>query len=97
MVHLAKAQGGSRILQMSSVGGQVAVPGMSLYHTSKWAIEGFFEATTQEVALYNIQTTMIEPVGARTSIFDAGRLVHGPELAAYAGTPARQTNRPKNF
>jgi NAD(P)-dependent dehydrogenase (short-subunit alcohol dehydrogenase family) len=73
------------------MGGQIAVPGMSLYHASKWAIEGFFEATTQDIAPFNIQTTMIEPGGARTAIFDAGRLVHGPELAAYAGTPARQT------
>ncbi len=84
-------QGGGRILQMSSVGGQIAVPGMSIYHASKWAIEGFFEATTQEIAPFNIQTTMVEPGGARTAIFDAGRLVHDPALSAYNGTPVRQT------
>ena len=86
-----RTQGGGRILQMSSVGGQTAVPGMSLYHASKWAIEGFFEATTQEIAPFNIQTTIVEPGGGRTAIFDAGRLVPAPALSAYAGTPARQT------
>ncbi len=33
---------------------------------------------------------MVEPGGARTAIFDAGRLVHGPALSAYASTAARQ-------
>jgi NAD(P)-dependent dehydrogenase (short-subunit alcohol dehydrogenase family) len=39
-----REQGGGRILQTSSMGGHIAYPAMSLYHTSKWAIEGFFEA-----------------------------------------------------
>jgi hypothetical protein len=46
--------------------------------------------TTQDIAPFDIQTTMIEPGGARTAIFDAGRLVHGPALSAYASTAARQ-------
>jgi len=86
-----RAQGGGRILQMSSMGAHIAFPGMSLYHASKWAIEGFFEATTQDIAPFNIQTTMVEPGSARTAIFDAGRAMHGPALPAYAGTPARQS------
>jgi NAD(P)-dependent dehydrogenase (short-subunit alcohol dehydrogenase family) len=86
-----RTQGGGRILQVASVGAQIGVPGMSIYHASKWGIEGFFEATTQQIAPFNIQTTMIEPGGGRTAIFDAGRLVHGPVLSAYDGTPARQT------
>ena len=86
-----RGQGGGRILQMSSVGGQTAVPGLSVYHASKWGIEGFLEATAQEVAPFDIQITLVEPGGGRTSIFDAGRLVHPPALPAYAGTPARKT------
>jgi NAD(P)-dependent dehydrogenase (short-subunit alcohol dehydrogenase family) len=53
-----RAQGGGRILQLSSMGGQIAFPGLSLYHTSKWAIEGFFESTAQDIAPFNIQTTL---------------------------------------
>jgi NAD(P)-dependent dehydrogenase (short-subunit alcohol dehydrogenase family) len=33
-----RAQGGGRILQLSSMGGQVAFPGGSLYHATKWGI-----------------------------------------------------------
>ena len=88
-----RLQGGGRILQMSSVGGQTAVPGLSIYHASKWGIEGFLEATAQEVAAFGIQITLVEPGGGRTSIFDRGRLVHATELAAYAGSPSRKTGQ----
>src|ERR1700748_701168 len=56
-----RAQSGGRILQLSSMGGQIALPGLSLYHAPKWAMEGFFEATAQDVASFNIQTTLVEP------------------------------------
>jgi NAD(P)-dependent dehydrogenase (short-subunit alcohol dehydrogenase family) len=45
-----RAQAGGHILQVSSMGGQLAFPGFSLYHTTKWGIEGFFEAFAPEVA-----------------------------------------------
>lgn len=35
-----RAQGGGRIVQVSSEGGQIAYPGFSLYHATKWGIEG---------------------------------------------------------
>ena len=34
-----RAQGGGRIIQLSSYGGQVAFPGNSMYHATKWGIE----------------------------------------------------------
>ena len=39
-----RAQGSGRIIQISSYGGQVAFPGNSLYHATKWGIEGFAES-----------------------------------------------------
>lgn len=82
-----RAQGGGRILQLSSMGGQMAYPGMSLYHASKWAIEGFFDAIGQEVAPFAIQTCLVEPGGARTD-FGGRSLALAPALDAYADTPA---------
>jgi NAD(P)-dependent dehydrogenase (short-subunit alcohol dehydrogenase family) len=72
-----RAQCGGRILQLSSMGGQTAFPGLSLYHTTKWAIEGFFESTAQDIAPFNIQTTLVEPGGARTGFFASGNAVYG--------------------
>ena len=82
-----RAQGGGRILQISSYGGQVAGPGRSLYHASKWGIEGFMEAITQEVAPFNIGVTIVEPGGARTA-FRFGNAQVGPKMEVYEGTPA---------
>lgn len=59
-------QGGGRIIQMSSYGGQVAFPANSMYHATKFGIEGFCEALSYEVAQFNIGVTIVEPGGART-------------------------------
>lgn len=63
MIPHMREQGG-RIIQIFSYGGQVAYPGNSLYHASKFGIEGFVESVVQEVAPFNIQATIIEPGGA---------------------------------
>ena len=55
-----RAQGGGRIIQ-TTYGGQVAFPGNSLYHASKWGIEGFAESVAQEVAPFGIGVTIVEP------------------------------------
>ena len=65
-----RAQGGGRILQVSSEGGQVTYPVFSLYHASKWAIEGFVESVAQEVAPFGIEFTIAEPGAARTRFGD---------------------------
>lgn len=55
-----------RIIQISSYGGQVAFAGNSMYHATKWGIEGFCESVWQELAPFNIGVTIVEPGGART-------------------------------
>lgn len=65
LTHL-RAQGGGRIIQMSTYGGQVAFPANSMYHATKFGIEGFCEAVAQEVAQFGIGLTLVEPGGART-------------------------------
>lgn len=87
-----RAQGGGRILQLSTVGGQAAFPGASLYHASKWGIEGFADALQQEVAGFGIGVTIVEPGGARTE-FRYGSSQLGPRLPAYDGTPASMARR----
>lgn len=80
-------QGQGRIIQISSVAGQSAHAGASLYHASKWGIEGFMEALAQEVAPFGIGVTIIEPGGARTE-FAGASIRLGTPLDAYDGTPA---------
>src|SRR3569833_2337521 len=45
--HLRR-QGGGRFIQVASIGGQVAFPAMSIYHATKWGVEGFWESAAAE-------------------------------------------------
>jgi len=54
------------ILQISSVGGRLAVPGNAAYHASKWAVGGFTESIAQEVAPFGVRVCALEPGGMRT-------------------------------
>ena len=83
--HLRR-QGGGRILQVSSEGGQIAYPGFSLYHATKWGIEGFVEAVAQETAPFDIEITLVEPGPARTGF--GNNLARTEPLTSYAETPA---------
>ena len=89
--HLRR-QGGGRILQLSSVGGQAAWPGGSLYHATKWGVEGFADALAGEVAPFGIGVTIVEPGGARTN-FRYGGSVLASRIAEYDGTPAAAIRR----
>lgn len=80
-----RAQGGGRLLQVSSEGGRIAYPGFSTYHASKWGQEGFIEAVAQEVAPFGIEMCLVEP-GPTGTNFLAG-IDMGEPLADYAGTP----------
>jgi NAD(P)-dependent dehydrogenase (short-subunit alcohol dehydrogenase family) len=65
--HMRKQRGG-RILQISSEQSQMAYPGMSVYATTKWGIEGFFEGVIPEIGKFGIEVTLVEPGTARTNI-----------------------------
>ncbi|WP_186052047.1 SDR family oxidoreductase [Burkholderia gladioli] len=82
-----RAQGGGRILAISSYGGQATHPGASLYHASKWGMEGFFDALSTEVSPFGIGVTIVEPGGARTAFRRAAGRHFGAELEAYRDTP----------
>ncbi len=61
-----RAQGSGHIIQVSSIGGITAFPGLSMYHASKWALEGFTQSLAQEVRSFGIHVTLIEPGGFDT-------------------------------
>lgn len=82
-----RAQGSGRIIQMSSYGGQVAFPGNSMYHATKFGIEGFVESVAQEIAPFGIGTTLVEPGGARTE-FRYGSAQVAELMSAYDDNPA---------
>ncbi|BBY77997.1 short-chain dehydrogenase/reductase [Mycolicibacterium parafortuitum] len=81
-----RAQGGGLLMQMSSMGGYMTFPAFSLYHATKWGIEGFYDAMSPEVEPFGIRTTLVAPGIVRTGFFDAATRV--PFSAPYRGGPA---------
>jgi len=77
-----RAQKSGHILQVSSIGGITAFPGLGLYHASKWALEGFSQALAGEVAGSGIHVTLIEPGGYDTD-WSGDSATRATPLAAY--------------
>ncbi|CAE6695524.1 SDR family oxidoreductase [Paraburkholderia nemoris] len=88
--HLRR-QGGGRIVQVSSEGGQIAYPNFSLYHATKWGIEGFVESVAKEVGPFGIDFVIVEP-GPTSTQFGAG-LDHAVPMPEYDDTPAGDVRR----
>ncbi|CAL8974881.1 3-phenylpropionate-dihydrodiol/cinnamic acid-dihydrodiol dehydrogenase [Cellulomonas sp. T2.31MG-18] len=76
-----REQGGGHIVQVSSIGGITAAPGIGAYHASKWALEGFSESLAREVAGFGIHVTLVEPGGFATDFA-------GPSARQAAALPA---------
>ena len=53
-------------LNVSSIGGLVTFPFISLYHSTKWAVEGFSESLAYELGELGIVVKIIEPGGVDT-------------------------------
>lgn len=77
-----REQRSGHILQVSSIGGVHAFPGLGLYHASKWALEGFSQSLAQEVALFGIHVTLLEPTGYSTD-WAFGSATRAEPLPAY--------------
>jgi NAD(P)-dependent dehydrogenase (short-subunit alcohol dehydrogenase family) len=61
-----REQGSGHIIQVSSIGGRLATPGLSAYQSAKWAVGGFSEVLAREVSPLGIKVTVLEPGGMQT-------------------------------
>lgn len=60
------------ILNLSSISGRVALPGLAPYSASKYAVEGFSEALRLEMLPYGVHVVLIEPGSYQTDIWSKG-------------------------
>jgi len=84
-----RQQGRGHLVQISSMAGHYSVPGMGLYCSSKWAVEGAFEALAKEAAPFGIRTTLVEPGGIRTNFITSNAVI-GERMDVYRNTEAGQ-------
>jgi NAD(P)-dependent dehydrogenase (short-subunit alcohol dehydrogenase family) len=54
------------IINITSMGGLMTLPGISVYHGSKFALEGISESLGKEVQSFGIHVTAVEPGAFRT-------------------------------
>jgi NAD(P)-dependent dehydrogenase (short-subunit alcohol dehydrogenase family) len=83
-----RAQRSGHIVQVSSVGGRLATPGLGAYQTAKWAVGGFSSVLAAEVAPLGITVTVLEPGGMRTDWAGSSMRVD-PVRPEYADTVGR--------
>lgn len=62
-----RTNGAGVIVNVSSVGGKVAFPMGTLYHGTKFAVEGLSEALSYELATVGIKVQLVEPGGVKTN------------------------------
>ena len=90
---IMREQGSGHIIQVSSIGGISAFPTVGAYHASKWALEGFSQSLSQEVAGFGINVTLIEPGGYSTD-WSGPSATRSEENPAYADVREAAKNRP---
>ena len=82
-----RARRSGYIVNMSSVGGVRAFPGVGYYNAAKFAIEGISESLRQEVEPLGIHILVIEPGAFRTRASSEGYTAHAPVVIDdYEGT-----------
>src|SRR6266487_1138285 len=89
--------GEGRIVNISSIGGKVAVPHMAPYSASKFALTGFSDAIRTELARDNIYVTTVAPGMMRTGShvnakFKGKHDIEFAWFAASAGAPLISMN-----
>ena len=58
------------IVNVASMGGRITFPLYSLYHGTKWAVEGFSESLQYELRSFNIKIKIVEPGPIKTDFYD---------------------------
>ncbi|MFF6787287.1 oxidoreductase [Streptomyces sp. NPDC012510] len=77
-----RAQGGGRIINISSVLGFVPAPYMAAYAASKHAVEGYSESVDHEVRQHGVRVLLVEPAVTRTA-FEANSPQPATPLPVY--------------
>lgn len=86
--HMRKQKSG-HILNIASIGGLRAFPGVGFYNATKFAVDGLSESLSKEVAPLGIKVTIVAPSGFRTDW--AGRSANDSKIVIedYATTAGK--------
>jgi NAD(P)-dependent dehydrogenase (short-subunit alcohol dehydrogenase family) len=89
-IAVMRRQGSGTLVQVSSMGGRVTFPLYSIYHGTKWAVEGFSESLAFELRPFGIRMRLVEPGAIRTDFYGRSREpIAAPAGAGYDDLVAR--------
>ncbi|MHC8320469.1 oxidoreductase [Pseudomonas sp. GB2N2] len=88
-----RARKHGHIINFSSMAGVIGMPGVGLYCSAKFALEGMSESLAAELAPLGIKVTLIEPGGFRTNFASSSLAIVANPIAAYDSTPAGQIRK----
>jgi len=94
---IMRAQRSGHIVNISSIGGMVAFPGVGFYNATKFAVTGYSEALAKETAPLGIKVTVVAPSGFRTDW--AGRSANNTKTVIddYAATAHTNQNTIRGY
>lgn len=70
-----REQRSGTIINVASMGGRLTFPLYSIYHASKWALEGFSEGLVYELKEFGIRIKIIEPGPIKTDFYERSQSI----------------------
>ncbi len=97
VLSIMRAQRKGHIVNISSIGGMVAFPGVGFYNATKFAVTGYSESLAKETAPLGIKVTVVAPSGFRTDW--AGRSANNTKIIIddYAATAHTNQNTIRGY
>ncbi len=91
-----RKQKSGHIVNLSSIGGLIGMPGWGIYNSTKFAIEGVSEALAEELAPLGIHVTIVEPGPFRTNFLGEGLKFASQKIPDYEQTAGQLRNYVNN-
>jgi NAD(P)-dependent dehydrogenase (short-subunit alcohol dehydrogenase family) len=88
---IMRAQRSGNIVNVASIGGLVGFPAVGYYNATKFAVDGFSDALSKEVAPLGIKVTVVAPSGFRTDW--AGRSANNSKTVIEDYKATAETNK----
>ena len=89
-----RANKAGTIINVASMGGRLTFPLYSVYHATKWAVDGFSESLQFELRPLGIRVKIVEPGAIKTDFYDrSADVAHNRELSEYNELVDKATRR----
>jgi short-subunit dehydrogenase len=89
-----RANRGGVLVNVASMGGRITFPLYSVYHGTKWAVDGFSDSLQFELRPLGIRVKIVEPGAIKTDFYDrSAEVAHNRELSEYNTLVDKATRR----